>query len=413
MFETLNSYGFRLISFIQISTKPVLMKKLLLACFVATFLLSCGGTQKTTNYLQTGNYTDAFNNSVAQLTKNKSSSANQKHIPLLKEAFDKAAAQDLNEITALKGQKSPETLKKVYGKYLNLDLRQDEVRVLQPLYFEGQEMTFNFKDYTGDIQKAKDAYSGALYNLAMTEMKGGTEGARKAYKHLEELIYVNPTYKSNLDATLQKAKDQGSSFVLVKLINNTRTIAKDSLKGFTKINSGNFENQWVIFHDTYDRKVQYDHQVNINLDKLSFTPPETKQEKVPQEAKVQDGWQYQLDSNGNVMKDDKGNDIKVAKYVIARAEVYLYQQNKSSKLDGSVVIKNFATKQNTTNPVFGEAKFQHTYGKFKGDQRAIEQKYFEALKTKELAYPQDHEFVKYTILNFKQKVTAMLSQQQF
>jgi len=63
--------------------------------------------------------------------------------------------------------------------------------------------------------------------------------------------------------------------------------------------------------------------------------------------------------------------------------------------------------------MFGEAKFQHTYGKFRGDQRAIEQKYYEALKAKEIPYPKDHEFVKYTILNFKQKVTALLSQQQF
>ncbi len=381
--------------------------------FLIILLVACSGTQKTSNYLQTGNYTDAFNNSIKQLVKDKTSKSNQQHIPLLKEAYDKSAAQDIIEIASLKGQNSPQTLKKIYGKYLNLDLRQDEVRVLQPLYFEGQEIIFDFKDYTHNIKKSKDAYSGSLYNLAMKEMKGGTEGARKAYKHLEELIYVHPTYKSSLDKTLQNAKNQGSSFVFIKLTNTTRTITSDSLKGFTNINSGSFDNQWLIFHNAFDRKITYDYQVDINLDKLSFTPPETKQQSVPQEAKVQDGWQYKLDSNGNVLKDADGNDIKIAKYAITRAEISLFQQNKSSKLEGSIVIKNFKTKQNTINAMFGEAKFQHSYGTFTGDQRAIAQKYYDALKAKELSYPNDYEFIRYSILNFKQKVTATLSQQQF
>nr|MDJ0646353.1 hypothetical protein [Flavobacteriaceae bacterium] len=153
---------------------------------------------------------------------------------------------------------------------------------------------------------------------------------------------------------------------------------------------------------------------DINLNKLSFTQPETKTQTVPQEAKVQDGWRYQLDSNGNVMKDQNGNDIKVANYKIVRAEVVLYQQNKASKLDGTVNIKNLKTKQAAANnPMFGEAKFQNTFGKYRGDQRAIEQKYYEALQAKEIPYPKDYLFVKYAISNFKQKVTALLSQQQF
>ncbi len=381
---------------------------------IVLLLVSCGGTQRTTNYLQTGNYTEAFNNSIAQLTKDKNSKANQKHIPLLKEAYDKAAQQDLNDIKSLSTQNTPEALKRLHGKYLNLDLRQDEVRVLQPLYYEGQEIKFDFDDYADEIKKSKEKYSSSLYNLAMQEMKGGTLGARKAHKHLEELIYVNPTYKSNLDQLLQDAKNQGSSFVLVKVKNNVQSIPKDSLQGFSRINSGGFENQWIVFHDAYDRKVKYDYQVDVSLDKLSFTNPETQTQTVPQERRIQDGWRYQLDSNGNVMKDDKGNDIKVANYKVVRAEVVLYQQNKTSKLDGAVNIKNLKTKQAiSNNPMFGEAKFQNTYGKYRGDQRAIEQKYHQALQTKEVPYPKDYLFVKYSISNFKQKVTALLSQQQF
>ena len=245
-------------------------------------------------------------------------------------------------------------------------------------------------------------------------MKGDKLAARKAYKLFEELIYVNPTYKNNLTELSQNSKNKGSSFVLVTLKNNVRSIPNDSIVDIDRIHSGNFDNQWVEYHEKRNSRIKYNYQVAINLDKLSFVPEKTQQQNVSQEAKVQDGWQYQLDANGNVMKDNKGNDLKIAKYKVAQAEVLLYQQNKASKLDGIVVIKNLHTKATvSTNPMFGEANFQHTYATFRGDQRAIEEKYYDALKAKELAYPKDYEFVKYSILNFKQKVTALLSQQQF
>lgn len=389
------------------------MKNLLLSILMLS-LLSCGSTQKATSHLQTGNYVDAFNTSIAKLNKDKTKKSSQKHIPLLKEAYTKAAESDKKQIKILQKEGTPESLKKIYGKYLNLDIRQDEVRALQPLYYKGKEMTFKFEDYTDEIKKSKDNYSASLYNFAIKNLKGDHLAARKAYKYLEDLIYINPDYKSNLNDLLQKAKNKGSSFVFITLKNNVKNISNDSIKDFTSINAANFNNQWVIYHNKKDRKIKYDYQVDIAFDKLTIIPEKTEQQTVPQEAKIQDGWKYQLDANGNVMKDDKGNDIKTPKYKIIRAEVALYQQNKSSKLDGTITIKDL--KKGTvlsTKPEFGEAKFQHVYGKYRGDQRAIEQKYHKALQSKAVPYPKDYEFIKYSVNNFKQKVTALLSQQQF
>jgi len=389
------------------------MKNFLLI-LLSLIILSCGSTQTATNQIQSGNFVDAFNTSVAELNKDKTKKSNQKLIPLLKEAYTKAAQTDLEEIKTLQKANTPNNLKKIYGNYLNLDIRQDEVRALQPLYFEGNEVKFTFDDYTNKIQTAKSKYSEILYKNATADLKGNQLDARNAYALLEDLMYINPDYKTNLNALLQQAKSKGSSFVLVTLKNNVKAISNDSIKDFTSINNANFNNQWVIYHNQKQRNVNYNYQVDLNLDKLRFEPENTLQETVPQEAKIQDGYQYQLDANGNVMKDDKGNDIKVAKYIVVKAEVALYQQNKSSKLEGSVIIKDLIKKSTlSTNPTFGEAKFQHTYGKYKGDQRAIDQKYYEALKAKEVPYPKDFEFVNYSVSNFKQKVTALLSQQQF
>ncbi len=391
-----------------------LLSQLVVPILIGFLLFSCGGTQKTTGHLQSGNYTEAFNTAVAKLSKDKSKKSNQKQIPLLKEAYTRTAENDLTQINTLQKNKSPENLKKVYGYYLNMDIRQDEVRVLQPLYYEGNEVIFAFKDYSNRISEAKNNYSESLYDTAIKLLKGNHLDARMAHQHLENLLYVNSDYKPNLNELIQKAKNKGSSFVLVTLKNNIKEIVKDSIVGFTSINSANFNNQWVIYHDKKDRKVKYNYQVDISFDKLTLEPEKIVEEKVNQEGKVQDGWQYQLDGNGNVMKDDKGNDIKTAKYKIVKAEVLLYQQNKASKIDGVVTVKDLNNKTTaSTKPEFGEAKFQHVYGKYRGDQRAIEQKYYEALKSKAVPYPKDYEFLKYSVSNFKQKIEAFLSQQQF
>ncbi|MDX5585502.1 MAG: hypothetical protein QNK20_11370 [Aureibaculum sp.] len=381
---------------------------------ISLTVLSCGSTQTATNQIQSGNYADAFNTSVAQLNKDKSKKSNQKLIPLLKEAYTKGAKAGLDEIKLLEKKKTPESFKKVYGNYLNLDIRQDEVRALQPLYYEGNEVTFKFADYTNEIKTSKNKYSTSLYSNAVTALKGDQLDARNAYKYLEDLNYVDPTFKNNLNDLLQKAKNKGSSFVVVYLKNNVKNVSNDSIKDLPIINSANFGNQWVIYHSKKQRNVNYNYQVDITLDKLTFEPEKTLQETVQQEGKVQDGYQYQLDNNGNVMKDDKGNDIKVAKFKVVKAEVALYQQNKSSKLDGKIIIKDLIKRTTlSTNPTFGEAKFQHLYAKYRGDQRAIEQEYYDALNAKEVPYPKDFEFIKYSIRDFKIKLTGLMSQQQF
>ena len=387
--------------------------KSLLILFTAVSLLSCGGTQKTTSHLQSGNNVEAFNNAIAQLSKDKSKKSKQKQIPLLQEAYSKATASDLAEIKTLLKHKNPKNLKKIYGNYLNLDIRQDEVRVLQPLYYEGNEVNFIFDDYSKKIIVAKNNYSESLFSASQKLMKGNTIEAREAYKHLIDLQYVNPNYKVNLNDLIEKAKNKGSSFVLVNLKNSIKEISNDSISNLNKINSSNFDNQWVIYHNKKDGKVKYNYQVDISLDKLTLEPAKVIEEKVNQEGKVQDGWQYQLDSNGNVMKDENGNDLKTAKYKVVNAEVMVYQQNKASKIEGTIIIKNLENKTTLiTKQEIGEAKFQHAYAKYKGDQRAIDQKYYDALQSKAVSYPKDYEFIKYSLSNFKQKVDALMSQQK-
>jgi len=53
------------------------------------------------------------------------------------------------------------------------------------------------------------------------------------------------------------------------------------------------------------------------------------------------------------------------------------------------------------------------YLQYRGDQRAIEEKYYQALQNKEAAFPPDAEFVKYALAEFRLKMIQLLDQQDF
>ena len=397
------------------------MKNKIILLFTSILLIACGSTQKASNAISTGNYQEAFDLAAAKLRKDKTKSSSQKNVPILKEAYNKAMASDKNDIARLKNATDENSLYTVYLKYSAMDIRQDEVKSLLPLYYEGKEITFDFEDYSKRISESKNKISKYLYDKSVQLLASNKkEDARLAHKNLEKLYYdLNSNYKSDISNLIKKAKAKASSFVLVTLNNKITNQLQDStsrseIASFTKINTSNFNNPWVIFHNKRDYATNYDYSVNFTLDKLQFVPEKLNQQRVVQKKRVQDGWQYVYDAKGNVMKDKDGNDIKKARYIDVAAEVILYQQVKSATINGSMTIKNKKTGAIIgTHPLAGEAKLENVYAKYRGDQRAIEQKYYKALQNKEAKFPADDVFKKYALDNLKKQAMGILNQQKF
>ena len=389
------------------------MKKYFTLIILSLFLFSCGSSKKIENSIQSGNFIGAFNKSIEKVRSDKNKNSNQDYIPLLKEAYYKAALQDISEINSLKKINDH---KKVYSKYLNLDIRQDEIKALLPLYYTGQEIVFNFSDYTKNIEDSKNKYAAKLYDSGKKLINSTKEDARTANAIFEELQFIHPTYKSDIPDLIIRSKDKGSSFVLVEATSkiNNYPISNDILDQISTISTSNFNNKWVIIHNDKQTGYNYDFVVNTVLENIVFVPKKLNSELVKQEKQIQDGWKYVYDGNGNVAKDKDGNDIKEAKFIVVQAELKLNQQLKSSRINGTTIIKN--TSNNTilsSTPLFGEAKFENVFAQYRGDQRAIEEKYYEVLKNKEVAYPNDEEFIKYSLDNYKQQLSALIQQQQF
>ncbi|MEE9349570.1 MAG: hypothetical protein V3U80_05940 [Flavobacteriaceae bacterium] len=393
------------------------MKRITILLISLTIALSsCSGTKKTKKAISSGNYEAAFDNAVAKLTKNKDKY--KKQIPLLKEAYDKEVAKDLAEIKVLERQ-NPKNYQAIYKKYLSLDSHQDEVILLEPLYFEGKKIKFKFNNYEDKIKAAKNKYSEKLFTKSQSLIYGTKENSREAYKILTEIQYVNPKYRSDLGSLIATAKKRGSDYIFVKLHNNVANQLRDStsqsiLKNFSKIRSGDFENKWIVLHDIKDHSVVYDYEADIYLDKITALPEKTNQQKVPQEKQIQTGWNYKKGAKGEILKDAEGNPIKIPKMENVRAEVMLYQQIKSTVLDGKIMMKNLKTGTiSNAVPLQGEAKLENIYGTYKGEPKAIDQKYHKALQNKRQQFPPDNEFNKFALQTFKVKVEDLLAKQKY
>ena len=66
------------------------MKNIVPTIIICILLISCGGSQKAANAVDSGNYQQAFDLAIAQLNKNKTKGSSQKNVPILKEAYEKA-----------------------------------------------------------------------------------------------------------------------------------------------------------------------------------------------------------------------------------------------------------------------------------------------------------------------------------
>ncbi len=394
------------------------MKRINHLLIVLTIILtSCSGTQKTKSAISSGNYNVAFENAISKLNKDKNKYAKQ--VPLLKEAYDKANTKDLAEISRLKKSADKQSLKRIYNLYMKLDVRQDEVILLEPLKYDGKTYDFKVKEYTKDIVDSRKKYSDYLYSTALPLINGSKENIRKAHEILNKIQVVNPDYRSDLNQQILDTKKRGMDYVLVKLKNNVANQLKDStslgiLKNFSSLSTGNFTNKWIQFHDKQDYTIHYDYEAEISLDKLVRIPEKLNTQNVNQTKEIQTGWNYTYDAKGNVLKDKDGNDIKTPKMEKVSAEVTLFQQVKSTTLNGKLSLKNLNTNKILgTTPVNSEAKLENIYATYKGNPKAIEQKYYNALKNKKQQFPKDAAFSKFALQTFKEKVEQILAAQKW
>jgi hypothetical protein len=148
--------------------------------------------------------------------------------------------------------------------------------------------------------------------------------------------------------------------------------------------------EWVNYDLNQQEGLNYHYNINLKMKIIDVSPNMPKEIIYTDSKEVKDGWEYQLDDKGNVMKDSLGNDIKKPKFKIITAKVTERQMKKTGRISGLIEFIDLETNQVLeSSPITADALFEHRFGTAQGDLRALTDKSRKLLKIKPLPFPAD------------------------
>ena len=367
------------------------MKKAIGLLITLTIILSgCGSSKKQ---LQRGNYDAAIATAVKDLRKD---SDDEKQIDILERSFRVVTEQDNERIRFLKMEGRPQNWDEIYLIYKRMSDRQSLIRTVMPLSIGNRQVEFPYVDYMPEMINAKRESADYYYNHGIELMNSGLKDSyRQAYfEFIRAKEYVGDY--EGIDNKIIEAKYQGMSRVFVSLQNTTMIVfPKEFEEDLLTVDLQALNNEWVEYHITnLDKNVNYDYFINVNVRNIAVSPDNTEERDSIAKRDVEDGFEYQLDKKGNVMKDTLGNDIKVKKYKTLQCALITTLQAKTCQIDGDIEIiqmnpKNVLKK----DPVGAQSTFEHMSARAIGDIGALSTSQLERTKAEAMPFPSDIEMV--------------------
>ncbi|MDO5986744.1 hypothetical protein Q4Q39_04915 [Flavivirga amylovorans] len=387
------------------------MKKLLLFTISLFMLMACGGKKQVEAAVNSGNYDQAITTALNKLRTNKNKKRKFDYVLMLQDAYNKATERDLNSIEHLKKDKNPELYREIYEIYMDLNARQEAIKPILPLNVNGRNVSFKFNDYSNDIVQSRETVSDYLYEKGLDLLELDDKARiREAYNVLNYVESINPNYEMTRDLMIE-AHQRGTAYVSVTIQNRTNQIIpqrlEDDLLNFDTYGLNQF---WTVYHAQPDKKVAYDYAMQLQLKQINISPEHIKEREFIREREVVDGWEYELDSKGNVVKDSLGNDIKIDKIIRVKARFNEFTQIKSTQVIADVVYLDIKTKQLLdTFTIDSEFIFENLFARVRGDKRALESEDRKILNNRRVPFPSNEQMVYDTGEDLKLKLKDIIS----
>jgi hypothetical protein len=188
---------------------------------------------------------------------------------------------------------------------------------------------------------------------------------------------------------MQRALDIGTTNVLFQMINKTGAGFPPNFEDeLEKLSLKKLNERFLNFDVTQVEGRVYDYLINTNINIIEVTPEVMDKNSFTNSKEVEDGWQYVLDNNGNVMKDSLGNDIKVTVYKTITCHVTEVNLKKSCAISGSIdFIKDYTGEIVATHPLTAGTVFDYVYATAVGDLDACPSEVKELIKREPLPFP--------------------------
>lgn len=351
------------------------MKSIYILLFTALITVSCNSVKRTQKYVAMGDYNQAISLAVKKLQKDKNSEKYEEHIILLEEAYKKATSEDKARIAYLEKTNNPVVAKEIYYRYVDLNNRQALIRPLLPLYSNqlGRNAKFVFSNYSEETIGAKKEYISALYMEANSYMQRNTkQDYRSAYNVLCELEEIQANYR-DVRNLKNDARFLGTEFVFVTLNNHSRQMIPYRLEqDLLNFNTYGLDDFWTEYHLRPENGIDYNYGIDYNFQTIDISPERISDRDYNRSERIKDGWEYKRNRNGEIIKDENGNPLKIDKYKKASATIRITTQEKAVFVGGTVVYKDLNRRQQINSfPLSSEFVFKNVFATYRGDEEAL------------------------------------------
>ncbi len=360
---------------------------------VALAILFAGACTNPEKLIERGDFDQAIALSAKKLSGKKKKK--EKFVRAIEKAYERATSFDMRQAKALEKEGRSENWVKINRIHNKIQRRQELIEPLLPLYGkDGYKANFKFVKIDGLVHQSKEKAAHFYYLegkrlLAQAEL-GDKEAARESYRNFESISLYYPRYRDE-SGLMKKAHALGTVYVLLKMKNNSNAILpRDFEKEIKRLSISDLESLWRVVHLNPDKKIKYDYDVVMSFNLIDVSPETIREREYVDEKTIEDGWEYVLDNNGNVLKDSLGNDVKEPKEIRIFATVLESLQTKSAVVSGEL---KFYDNQSKTlihrEPITAEAIFENYASTFKGDKRALSQDSKNRIGNSPIPFPTD------------------------
>lgn len=306
--------------------------KLLFYAIVSLFLYACSSTKSINENIEKGNYDYAFTESLEKIQRSKKLEKISQTIKDLETSFAKANERDLLLLDDLKKNKSDDNLFKIYETYKKINDRQLKIKNLQNLTIsnENRKIKVNLIDISIEMASAKKEAFDFLYHQSIKNLKTANRlQARTIYYDLEFLEKNSTDY--NIHKFLEEAKNKGTDYVLVRLLNNSEKVIPKFLELDMLFPDYILQDEmWTKFDVSPQKNIKYDFGVELSYDRIEISPEKMKEVEIQHARMVKDGKTEAKSASGETIKDKDGNIIYIDTYkeeITVTHELYQFKES--------------------------------------------------------------------------------------
>ena len=381
-----------------------MIKKILISLIIL-ISFGCSPIKKINDSVVSGEFDKAIDKTISELKKTRNKKKKTQYELILTDIYDRSVVDSKNKISRFKKDGNPEFFDDIYFEYEKLIKRQIKLSNIA-----NERLNFNFENYDSELINFRYKTSDYFLNISNSFISNDNKfDYRKAYNYLIIIESINPNYlntRSLIELCLFKGKD----YILLSVLNESKSVLfKDLENDILNIKGYDLNSTWKSFFTKNDSfEGTYDFYIDLAFKSFIISPERLVQKEGFREKNIVDGLTYQLDENGNVMKDSLGNDIKIDKLIKISVKTFESIQSKSAKVLAE--IRLIDKKKNIIDkfPLESEFWFRNRFLEYDGDKRVLTKNEIKLSKSRFIHFPSDEVLIFNNSENIKRKMKNII-----